>query len=544
MRVEDAMPTRVLAVIPARAGSKGIPNKNIRLVNGKPLIAYAIENAKASKYITDVVVTTDSPMVKVVAEQMGVHVIDRPPELCGDAVTLDGVVYDAARRFDCDVVVTMQPTSPTLTVDTLDRALSDFLITRGGVDTLISANNRPHLAWVQDAEGKVVPSYKKRLNRQELPAYYVETGAFVIARRAVVTPQTRIGARVEIFPIPDEEAIDIDSYTDLVAVSRILRRRKVAFYVNGNNQRGLGHVYRALELADEFDSKPDIYYDRNQTAREVFGETTHNLIPVNGIGELLGILQRERYTLFINDILDTSLDYMIAVRTALPHAKIVNFEDGGEGASRADLVFNALFNSESGSNVRVGERYYIASKLFMFYHASPIRPKVEDVFISFGGADPQNYSDRLLRIVSAEKYQSIRFHFVLGRAKTNVAELMSIGAKLPNVEVYHDVVDMPGVMSQCDIGITSRGRTGYELALLGIPSIAMAQNHREERHGFVCVENGFTYLGLNPSDTLIERTLDAYLALSVEERTRYRDILLSHDLRHGRTRVMQLIDSL
>ena len=64
-----------------------------------------------------------------------------------------------------------------------------------------------------------------------------------------------------------------------------------------------------------------------------------------------------------------------------------------------------------------------------------------------------------------------------------------------------------------DSAITSRGRTGYELAVLGIPSIAMAQNKREEKHGFVCNENGFTYLGLNPSDYIIESTLDMYIHL-------------------------------
>ena len=533
---------KILAVIPARAGSKGIPNKNIRLINGKPLISYAIGNALKSKYVTDVVVTTDSPMVKVVAEQMGARIVDRTADLCGDAVTLDSVVFDAARRFDCDIVVTMQPTSPTLRVETLDRAIGYFL--ERDLDTLISANNRPHLAWTLNAAGEIVPAYAKRLNRQYLPPYYVETGAFVIARRAIVTATTRIGAKVEVFDVPDEESVDIDTYADLAAATMALEHKRVAFYVNGNNQRGLGHVYRALELADEFYSKPDIYYDSNQTDHSVFGDTTHNLIPVNGIGELLSVLQHERYSIFVNDILDTSLDYMIAVRTALPKAKIVNFEDGGEGASRADLVFNALFSEGEVANVKAGERYYIASKLFMFYHPMPIRDRVEDVFISFGGADPQNYSDRLLAIVAKAKYRDIRFHMVLGRAKTNVDELLARGAVLPNVEILHDVVDMPGVMSRCDIGVTSRGRTGYELALLGIPSIAMAQNRREERHGFVCMENGFSYLGLNPSDALIESTLDAYIGMSLEERTRYRGLLLSHDLRNGRTQVMNLINAL
>ena len=103
---------------------------------------------------------------------------------------------------------------------------------------------------------------------------------------------------------------------------------------------------------------------------------------------------------------------------------------------------------------------------------------------------------------------------------------------------------MPELMSACDVAVTSRGRTGYELAILGIPSIAMAQNRREEKHGFVCNENGFTYLGLNPPDEVIKSNLDMYLGLSHEARQRFQDMLLSHDLRGGRKRVMALINSL
>ena len=103
---------------------------------------------------------------------------------------------------------------------------------------------------------------------------------------------------------------------------------------------------------------------------------------------------------------------------------------------------------------------------------------------------------------------------------------------------------MPELMSACDIGITSRGRTGYELALLGIPSIAMAQNEREEKHGFVCNENGYTYIGLNPEDEIIEGNLKMYLSLSKESRQKFQNRLLSHDLRGGRKRVMALINNL
>ncbi len=531
---------KILAVIPARAGSKGIPNKNIRMVGDHPLIYYSIRNALSSTLITDVIVSTDSPEVQVIAKQMGVRCKWRQAFLCGDDVTLDAVIYDAIPKEDWDYIVTMQPTSPTLSVETLDRAISCAI--ENGLDTLISVINSPHLSW-REQDGKKLPNYTSRLNRQYLPAHYVETGAFVISRASVVKEDTRIGEKVDVFPVPERESQDVDTFSDLQSVFASLKEEKVAIYVNGNNKRGMGHIYRALELADEFFTKPDIYYDENQTERQVFGQTTHNLIPVNGIAQLFQICREKQYTLFINDILTTSIDYMIGLKSVLPRARIVNFEDDGEGTTKADLVFNALYKKTDLPQIRAGEQYYISGKLFLFYDPILIREKVERVFISFGGADPQNYSDRLLAIISEPEYQNIQFTVVLGRAKHNVQALLEYN-RFENIEVLYDVSNMPELMSRCDVGITSRGRTGYELALLGIPSVAMAQNAREEKHGFVCEENGFSYLGLNPSDEVIEKELKRYLSLPQEERRALQEKLLKHDLRGGRKRVMGLIRSL
>lgn len=531
---------KILAVIPARAGSKGIPNKNIRIIGGHPLIYYAIRNALDSELVSDVIISTDSSEVKIIAEQMSASVKWRNSELCGDAVTLDAVVADAIPAGEWDYVVTMQPTSPTLRVGTLDAAIKYAI--DNDLDTLISAINAPHLSWgVKD--GVKVPNYTERLNRQYLPPCYMETGAFVVSRASVVTPKTRIGKKVDVYEVPEDESQDVDTFEDLRSVAATLDRQRVAIYVNGNNKRGIGHIYRALELADEFYVKPDIYYDSNQTDPKVFGKTTHNLISVNGIAELFDRCKENNYTVFINDILTTSIDYMIGLRSVLPNAKIVNFEDDGEGILKADLVFNALFKENELPQVHAGEKYYISGKTFMFYNPIEIKDKVERVFISFGGADPQNYSDRLLAMISKAEYSQCHFIVVLGRAKYNVEALMDYN-KYSNIEVLYDVSNMPELMTSCDVGITSRGRTGYELAILGIPSISMAQNAREEKHGFVCNENGFTYIGLNPADEVIEANLKMYLQMTKETRQKYQTMLLSHDLRGGRKRVMSLINSL
>ena len=203
---------RIIAVIPARAGSKGIPNKNIRLVAGKPLISYSVENAVSSALISDVVVTSDSREVEAIAKCYQVRFRKRSSKLCDDRTTLDAVVYDAIKDEQADYIVTMQPTSPTLKVNTLDRAIKYAI--DNDLDTLISVVNHPHLSWKEE-DGKIVPNYVERLNRQYLPKNYLETGAFVISKRNVVTESTRIGAKVGVYEISEEEAIDVDTFLTL-----------------------------------------------------------------------------------------------------------------------------------------------------------------------------------------------------------------------------------------------------------------------------------------------------------------------------------------
>lgn len=532
---------KILAIIPARAGSKGIPNKNIRIIAKRPLVFYAINNAKKSSLITDIIVSTDSPDIQIIAKQMHVNCKWRDEKLCQDDVTLDAVIYDAIpKNENWDYIVTMQPTSPTLKVETLDAAINYAI--RNKIDTLISVINSPHLSWGLK-DGRKVPNYVERLNRQYLPPCYLETGAFVISKRNVVTENTRIGNKVDVYEIDEDEAVDVDTFEDLRIVSALLEKKSVAIYVNGNNSRGTGHIYRALEIADEFYTKPDIYYDMNQTDPSVFGKTTHNLIPVDGIVDLFNICKKKQYAIFINDILSTSIDYMIGLRSVLPKAKIINFEDDGEGAIKADLVINALFNEAHLEKEVAGEDYYIAGKSFLFYDHIPIRNKVKNVLITFGGADPQNYTERLLDIIIKPEFDNINFLVVLGRSKMNVDSIMKYN-KRKNIKVFHDVSNMPEIMSNCDIAVTSRGRTGYELAILGIPTIAMSQNQREEKHGFVCRENGFNYIGLNPSDEMIEGNLKLYISLSKNDRQKIQNILLSHDLKSGRKHVMNLINNL
>ena len=141
----------ILVVIPARGGSKGIPRKNLRLLDNKPLISYSIGVAKASQYVDDVVVTTDDSQIALIAEKFGASVVRRSEELSTDDALLDPVIHDAMIQkeklaFDeYDIVITLQPTSPLIKTQTLDAVIEKF--NDFGLDSVISVVDDRHLSW-------------------------------------------------------------------------------------------------------------------------------------------------------------------------------------------------------------------------------------------------------------------------------------------------------------------------------------------------------------------------------------------------------------
>jgi len=169
---------KALVIIPARGGSKGIPRKNVRLMAGQPLISYSIKNAINSLHKLDVVVSTDDNEIARISSSYSAKVIMRPENLATDSVTLDPVIYHAMtiiekeKYIKYDVVITMQPTSPLLKTETLDSAIDYFI--KNNFDTVLSGINKPHLSWTEK-DGRIVPAYRKRLNRQYLPKNLLET---------------------------------------------------------------------------------------------------------------------------------------------------------------------------------------------------------------------------------------------------------------------------------------------------------------------------------------------------------------------------------
>lgn len=216
---------KILGVIPARSGSKGIPGKNVRVLGGKPLIAHTIQ-AAALSYIDRIVVSTDSEDIASVARQFGVRVPWlRPHQLATDEASVVDVVLHALERLELDdgfcpdAVMLLQPTSPFRSVNTIRRALD--LYQEASYESVIAVSPvRDHPYWCKriNSDGileNFIPRSTPPHRRQELPAVYRLNGAIYLASvKTVRNSRSFYSPHPRALVIPEEEDIDIDTPLD------------------------------------------------------------------------------------------------------------------------------------------------------------------------------------------------------------------------------------------------------------------------------------------------------------------------------------------
>ena len=212
----------MIALIPLRCGSKGIPMKNIKEMAGKPLCAWVIEAAKGSGLFDRVVVSTDSLKIAETAEDYGAEILIRPAEYATDTATTESVMLHAADNYGFDVICTIQATSPlTQKVDIMEAY--NIFVTHG-YDSLFTATRTKKFLWSDD----LIPlnyNPQKRPMRQEWKGTLVENGAFYFTRRHILLrDKCRLGGNIGVYEMPC--SVDIDDMDDwLQAENTLLARR-------------------------------------------------------------------------------------------------------------------------------------------------------------------------------------------------------------------------------------------------------------------------------------------------------------------------------
>lgn len=221
----------VAAVIPARAGSKGIPRKNLVPLHGRPLIQWTIDAARASRYVDTIVVSTDDPDVAALAARSGLTVVERPAALAGDASTAaDVIAHILDTGLTEDLVVYLQPTSPLRTAVDIDRSLEALVGSDcEGVVSVTRVTEPPE--WMYrfgDGGPELVPVLPGPLppRRQELPDAVRLNGAVYCATQAALRPDGNfLRLRLAGYEMPWDRSVDIDDADDLHVADTLLSDR-------------------------------------------------------------------------------------------------------------------------------------------------------------------------------------------------------------------------------------------------------------------------------------------------------------------------------
>lgn len=537
---------KILVVIPARGGSKGIPRKNLRLLNGKPLIYYSIKTALASRYNLDVYVSSEDDEILNTAIQFGAKVHRRDLSIADDKTTLDPVIYDCythAQKIESveyDFIITMQPTSPLLKTNSLDNAIEKMVL-NSEIETIIAAKDDTHLSWRKE-NNQFLPNYEKRVNRQYLTPTFTETGGFFITRKNIITPQNRIGTNVELYTLQDGEEIDIDTYEDWNLCEYHLKRKQILFVVTGNKEVGLGHVYNTLLIANDI-LNHDIKFLVDTDSKLAYEKIASKNYPVQMQVEenILDDIKVISPDIVINDRLDTSSEYTEGLKRL--NCKVCNFEDLGNGAKVADLVINAIYpEKQILPNHFFGHNYFILRDEFIYSKQKENISDVKNILITFGGVDPNNYTKKVLdTIYEYCKENDISVTVIAGFGYDKYESLENY----TRVTIEKNVANISTFMLDADMVFTSAGRTTYEIASISTPTIVMAQNEREMTHFFASSEFGFLNLGLG-YDLCNEKLFESFVELinSYETRKYMGDLMKKTDLKDGRRTVSKLIQNL
>ena len=224
----------ILAIIPARGGSKGIPHKNIVPVVGKPLIEYSIEAVKGTKLVTRLVVSTDSSEIAEVAINAGAEVVKRPASISGDTASSESAllhVLETLQKKDGyipDILVLLQCTSPLTLAEDIDGTIRKLLDSQA--DTALAVAPFHYYLWKENDRGEVEGINHQKFHRpmrQERENQYIETGAVYVMRvSGFLENRHRFFGKTVMYQMPEQRCFEIDEPVDLVIAEQLLIKQR------------------------------------------------------------------------------------------------------------------------------------------------------------------------------------------------------------------------------------------------------------------------------------------------------------------------------
>lgn len=216
---------RVVAIFPMKGESERVPNKNMRLFNGQPLCSVMIEKLQNSKYIEEIVVNTDSKVIRdfVLSSYDNITVIERPQELIGHDVSMNKIIAHDINLVQADLYLQTHSTNPMLRTETIDLAIEKFKEQESACDSLFSVTRFQTRFYKEDGEA-LNHNPEVLMKTQDLPVLYEENSCiYIFTKEAFQRNNRRIGNSPLLFEIQPLEAIDIDVEDEFVLAEKLFQ---------------------------------------------------------------------------------------------------------------------------------------------------------------------------------------------------------------------------------------------------------------------------------------------------------------------------------
>ena len=522
-------------LIPAIKKNVAFPDDVIKKLAGRTLLDRAIDKAVVFSGSENIIVLTDSEEISQHCEYKGIrYAYDTEMEFSFYSIskTLNINFGDDIGKYNYFIYLSIY--CPLLETSLIKDALSYLKVT--GKDFL-----QPVVPFMCSTF-----SYRRSSNdvlfKKPNQEVHTVAGAFDIILSSALFQKEE----AQLTGVPyllQSPVLEISSHHDWWVCEKIIQSKKIIFRVVGNPQVGFGHVFRALTIAHEISDHEIIFIcDENdlQYLETMVGKD-YKLYSAER-DAVLDTIKQINPNCVVNDILDTSVEYMQGLKTL--GIKSVNFEDLGEGATFADKLINALYSNKSTSGALTGDNYFILRDEFEGRKAA--FRSMQNVLIIFGATDVNNLTHEVLEHVLpiCQKHE-ITITIVTGPGylySNDLQEFILQSDYKEYIKLISNSSALASVFEKADVAIASNGRTKLELFHCNVPTIVVSQHDREKKHNSSSCSHGI-YIDHDQNDLfkMIAATL-LKLITDNEYRLSQYNKLRACDYSRNKKRIISIIE--